>query len=142
VFIIQGPDLPETGETYIYFPQQIDKVKFRQDVLNKAVADKLDIRVPSMSGVVLSENTSTLNVRVDRAMPFIWTGAAIFMIGVAMGLYWHHRRIWLRFDDGVLSLGAHTNKNNYGLRMEVAAAMTKAGLPVSDKSLDNRRKSP
>ncbi|WP_276351749.1 cytochrome c biogenesis protein ResB [Cohnella caldifontis] len=142
VFIIQGPDLPETGETYIYFPQQIDKVKFRQDVLNKAIADKLDIRVPSMSGVVLSENTSTLNVRVDRAMPFIWTGAAIFMIGVAMGLYWHHRRIWLRFDDGVLSLGAHTNKNNYGLRMEVAAAMTKAGLPVSDKSLDNRRKSP
>jgi cytochrome c biogenesis protein len=142
VFLIQGPDLPATGETYIYFPREIDKARFQQDVLNRAIADKLDIRVLSMDDVVLSENTSTLNVRIDRAMPFVWVGAAIFMIGVAMGLYWHHRRIWLRFDGGTLSLGAHTNKNNYGLRMEVAAAMTKAGLPVSQQSLDNRRTSP
>lgn len=142
VFLVTGPDLPASGETYIYFPREVDKIKFQQDVLNKAIADKLEIRVASMEDVVFSENTSTLNVRVDRAMPFIWAGAGIFMIGVIMGLYWHHRRIWLRMDDGVLSLGAHTNKNNYGLRAELAAAMTRSGIPVTYKQLDNRRKSP
>ncbi|MBW5446682.1 cytochrome c biogenesis protein ResB [Cohnella sp. CFH 77786] len=140
VFRIKGPDLPETGETYIYFPNRVDKVRFSQDQLNKSVADKLDIRVDSMENVSFSNYTTTLNVRVDRAMPFVWVGASIFMIGVIMGLYWNHRRIWLRFDDGILSLGAHTNKNNYGLRTEVAAALNKAGLSVSEKSLDNRRK--
>ncbi len=141
IFIVQGPNLPESGETYIYFPRDIDKVKFQQDVLNKAVADKLEIRVSSMEDVTFSEYTTTLNVRTDRAMPFIWVGAGIFMIGVIMGLYWNHRRIWLRFDDGRLSLGAHTNKNHYGLRREVASVMAKSGFPVSENTLDNRRKS-
>lgn len=142
VFLIQGPGLPASGEPYIYFPRDIDKAKFSQDVLNKSIADKLEIKVSSMKDVSLSEYTTILNVRVDRAMPFIWTGAAIFMIGVIMGLYWNHRRVWLRFDQGVLSLGAHTNKNHFGLRMEISAAMTNSGIPVSDKMIDNRRKSP
>jgi cytochrome c biogenesis protein len=77
---------------------------------------------------------------MDRGMPFVWTGAAITMIGLVMGIYWNHRRIWLRIDDGVLALGAHTNKNHYGLRTEVAAALRKAGVAVDAKALDNRRK--
>ncbi|TJY44381.1 cytochrome c biogenesis protein ResB [Cohnella pontilimi] len=140
VFLIKGPDLSAGGEPYIYFPKQNDKVKFGQDVLNRAVADKLDIRVNAMKDVSFSEYTTFLNVRVDKAMPFIWTGAAIFMIGVVIGFYWQHRRIWLRFDGGTLTLGAHTNKNNFGLRNEVAAALNRTGIDVPAKSLDNRRK--
>lgn len=141
IFLVKGPDLPASGETYIYFPKESDKIRFSQDVLNQAVADKFEIRVNDMKGVEFSVYTTTLNVRKDLVMPFVWSGAVIFMIGVIMGLYWNHRRIWLRIDDGVLSLGAHTNKNLYGLRTEVAAALNKSGLPVSEKSLDNRRKS-
>lgn len=140
IFLVHGPDLPETGETYIYFPRDIDKVRFSQDKLNEAVLDKIEIRVPSMDYVEFSEYTSTLNVRVDRVMPFVWTGAVIFMIGVVMGLYWHHRRIWLRFDEGILTLGAHTNKNLYGIRTELAAMLNRSGLTVDEKILDNRRK--
>jgi cytochrome c biogenesis protein len=139
VFLIKGPDLPATGETYIYFPKENDKVKFKQDVLNRAIQDKLEIHVASMKDVSFSEYTTFLNVRVDRAMPFVWVGAGIFMLGVVMGFYWQHRRIWLRIDDAVLTLGAHTNKNNFGLRNEVAAALNKAGISVPAKSLDNRR---
>jgi cytochrome c biogenesis protein len=138
VFFIKGPNLPADGATYLYFPLQKDKVQFNQDAINRASADKIEFRA-TMENVSFSEYTTVLNVRVDRAMPFIWIGAVIFMIGVIMGLYWNHRRIWLRFDDGVLSLGAHTNKNNFGLRTDVAAAMGKAGLVVPEKSLDNRR---
>lgn len=140
IFLVKGPDLPDTGETYIYFPIEKDKIRFSQDVLNQAIADKLEIRVHDMKNVEFSVYMTTLNVRKDLVMPFVWSGAVIFMIGVIMGLYWNHRRIWLRIDDGVLSLGAHTNKNLYGLRSEVAAALNKSGLPVTEKSLDNRRK--
>ena len=141
VFIIKGPGLPESGETYIYFPRDIDKVIFQQDVLNKAIADKVEIRVSSMEDVEFSEFTSTLNVRTDRAMPFVWVGASIFLIGVAMGSYWHHRRVWLRFDGDKMALGAHTNKNHIGLRREVSGILARSGLPVPENTLDNRRKS-
>ena len=70
-------------------------------------------------------------------MPFIWIGAAISMIGLIMGFYWQHRRIWLRIDNGVLTLGAHTNKNWYGMRGDVAAALSRMNIQVDPKSLDN-----
>ena len=139
-FVIKGPDLPPEGEPFLYFPREADRQRFGQDRINGKMAERFDIRVTSMEDVKFSVYTSYLNVRMDRGMPFVWTGAAITMIGLIMGIYWNHRRIWLRIDDGVLSLGAHTNKNRIGLRQEVAAALGKAGIAVDAKSLDNRRK--
>ncbi|MNY41792.1 Cytochrome c biogenesis protein CcsB [compost metagenome] len=90
-----------------------------------------------MEGVQFANYTTYLNIRVDKAMPYIWVGSAIFMIGVIMGFYWQHRRIWIRIDGGKLTLGGHTNKNWFGLRNEVAAALNKNGLDVSQKTLAN-----
>ncbi len=139
IFLITGPDLPESGEIYIYFPRDLDKQRFNQDKLNGAVAGKFDISVNSMEDdVEIANYTSYLNLRIDKALPYIFTGATIFLIGVVMGLYWQHRRIWLRIDEGnQLTLGAHTNKNWYGLRNDVAAALAKTGLKVDAKSLEN-----
>ena len=47
------------------------------------------------------------------------------MIGLLIGFYWQHRRIWLRVDNGRVTLGAHTNKNNYGMRAEVACRLAR-----------------
>ena len=58
-------------------------------------------------------------------MPYIWVGAGISMFGLLLGSYWQHRRIWLRVDNGRLTLGAHTNKNNYGMRAEVAVRLAR-----------------
>ncbi|WNC17205.1 cytochrome c biogenesis protein ResB [Brevibacillus brevis] len=60
-----------------------------------------------------------LNVRMDKAVPLIYFGAFIFMIGVVMGFFWQHRRIWVQFQEGHILLAAHTNKNWYGMRREV-----------------------
>ena len=70
-------------------------------------------------------------------MSYIWIGAAISMIGLIMGFYWQHRRIWLRIDDDVLVLGAHTNKNWFAMRKEVADTLKYTGLNVDPKELDN-----
>lgn len=137
VFLLQGPGLPAGGEPYIYFPLQKDKAAFSQDKINKAIADRFEIKVQNMGDVSFASYTSFLNARVDKAMPFVWTGLGISMLGLIMGAYWQHRRIWLRIDDGILSLGAHTNKNWYGLRAETAAALAGTGMTVEPRSLDN-----
>jgi len=137
LFMLKGPGLPAEGEPYMYFPKQIDKERFSQDRINRELADRFELKVRSMEDVSMAMNTTYLNVRRDTAMPFVWVGAGISMIGLVMGFYWHHRRIWLRVDGGVLSLGAHTNKNWYGMRGDVASALAKTGIQVEPKSLDN-----
>ncbi len=97
----------------------------------------LMLDVKGMENVDFSMSTTYLNIRVDKVMPFIWVGAAIVMIGLVLGFYWQHRRIWLRIDDGVLTLGAHTNKNWFGIRREISAILKKMNLDVDEKSLDN-----
>lgn len=137
IFLIQGPGLAADGEVYMYFPKQIDKERFRQDEINGTLASRLELTAGSMENVKISGFTSYLNIRKDKAMPFIWVGAAISMIGLIMGFYWQHRRIWLRIDGGSLILGAHTNKNWFGLRKECADVLGKSGISVDPKSLDS-----
>lgn len=141
VFSITGPNLPAEGEAFMYFPREVDKVNYRQDAINGAIGSQWDISVNSMEDVEIANYTSFLNIRKDLALPYIWAGSALFMIGVVMGLYWQHRRIWIRIDGGqALTLGAHTNKNWYGLRHEVAAALKALDLPIDPKQLANEVK--
>lgn len=137
IFTVKGPGLAADGEPYMYFPMQKDKVKFAQDVINGELAEKIEIKVDGMENVEFSEASTYLNVRMDRALPYVWIGAVFSMVGLLMGSYWQHRRIWLRIDDGELSLGAHTNKNWYGMRSDVAGALKKIGITVDPKALDN-----
>lgn len=140
LFLVKGPDLPEEGTQYIYFPKQIDKERFQQDAINERLGglqNKLELDVLSMEDVDFISASSYLNIRVDRAMPFVWIGLGIVMIGLIMGFYWQHRRIWLRVDEGVLTLGAHTSKNWFGMRREVASFLKAMNIEVEEKSLEN-----
>ncbi|MED5017671.1 cytochrome c biogenesis protein ResB [Paenibacillus chibensis] len=141
LFLIKGPDLPAGGVQYIYFPKEIDKERFQQDAINAKLNGggkaPLMLDVKGMENVDFSLSTSYLNIRVDKVMPFIWIGASIVMLGLVLGFYWQHRRIWLRIDNGVLTLGAHTNKNWFGIRREISAILQKMNLEVDEKSLDN-----
>lgn len=139
VFMLKGPGLPAEGEPYMYFPKQTDKVRFSQDVINGKLAEQFELKVPAMDGVEFAPIVTSLNIRYDRAMPYIWIGLGISMFGLLIGSYWQHRRIWLRIDNGRVTLGAHTNKNNYGMRAEVTAALLGTGIVVDPKSLDNGR---
>ncbi|WP_127585324.1 cytochrome c biogenesis protein ResB [Paenibacillus koleovorans] len=142
IFSMSGPDMPKEGQSYIYFPREIDKVNFRQDEINGAIGGNWEISANSMNDVEIANYTSYLNIRVDKALPYIWIGSAIFIIGVVMGLYWQHRRIWLRIDGGnQVTLGAHTNKNWYGLRNETASALRAIGLDTDPKQLANEVRS-
>ncbi len=140
LFLIKGPNLPAEGVQYFYFPKQIDKQRFQQDTINEKLAgayNLFELDVDGMSNVDFSMSTTYLNIRVDKAMPFIWLGSAIGMLGLVMGFYWQHRRIWIRIDEGALTLAAHTNKNWFGIRKEITVVLHKVNMEVDEKSLDN-----
>ena len=54
------PGLKKEGESYLYFPNQIDKLQFNEDSLNRAIADRLEIKVNGMENVKLSGPTTYL----------------------------------------------------------------------------------
>jgi len=138
IFLMHGPGLPADGEIYIYFAREIDKQRFSQDKLNGQLAERFEIGASSMDDVSISQYTSYLNIRVDRVLPYLFAGGILFIIGVVMGVYWQHRRIWLRIDEGKeITIGAHTNKNWFGIRKELADVLQKAGIRIDQKQLDN-----
>jgi cytochrome c biogenesis protein len=75
-------------------------------------------------------NSTGLMVRVDKSLPVILFGGVISMIGLVMGFYWHHRRVWARAEEDRLYIGAHTNKNWYSLERELKLLGEFDGLQV------------
>ncbi|TCS93444.1 cytochrome c biogenesis protein ResB [Hazenella coriacea] len=75
-------------------------------------------------------NESALQVRIDKRLPLVFTGGIISMIGLVMGFYWQHRRVWIRYTDGKIYIGAHTNKNWYSLRRELQQVTDQTDLKL------------
>ncbi|RHW39408.1 cytochrome C biogenesis protein [Lysinibacillus yapensis] len=79
---------------------------------------------------VETRNMSGLTVHKDSSIPLLAVGGAIFMIGVAIGSYWNHRRLWVeQLEDGTIRLAAHTNKNWFGMKKDLDAVSEYAKLP-------------
>lgn len=85
-------------------------------------------------------NVTGLMVRVDKSLPVIFFGACVCMVGLVMGFYWQHRRIWLEVVEGRLLLAAHTNKNWFGMKQEIIKVLDSAGFTVSVAQLEKGEK--
>lgn len=88
---------------------------------------------------------SGLTIRKDKTLYILLVGGIIFMIGVSMGSYWNHRRIWIQKGEGnEMLLASHTNKNWFYLKKEMDQVKDYAGLPDyedredKDSKLDNQ----
>lgn len=77
-----------------------------------------------------TRNATGLTVRLDRTLGIIIAGGIIFMLGVIQGSYWNHRRIWIQRTDDKLIVAAHTNKNWFGLKREIASMFAGTILPI------------
>ncbi|WP_341201971.1 cytochrome c biogenesis protein ResB [Planomicrobium okeanokoites] len=77
-----------------------------------------------------TRDVSGLTIRKDRTLPILGLGGLIFMIGVAQGMYFNHRRFWIqKQEDGELVLAGHTNKNWFGLKKDLDQVSGFAALP-------------
>ncbi|TVT29519.1 cytochrome c biogenesis protein ResB [Salinicoccus cyprini] len=82
---------------------------------------------------------SVLTLKKDLTIPFIATGFVIFLIGLFIGSYVNHRRIWIRSEDGFM-LAAHTNKNYFGMKKEINEVLESNGLGKVGDKLDDEDK--
>lgn len=79
---------------------------------------------------VETRNASGLLIRKDSTIPILMIGGVIFLLGLAIGSYWNHRRLWVQqLEDGTILLAAHTNKNWFGLKKDLNAVTEYAHLP-------------
>ncbi|MFA7746153.1 cytochrome c biogenesis protein ResB [Salinicoccus roseus] len=82
---------------------------------------------------------TVLTVKKDHTIPFIATGFIIFLIGLSVGSYINHRRIWIKADDDFM-LAAHTNKNYFGMKREINDVLESNGLQAVNDKLDDEDK--
>lgn len=77
-----------------------------------------------------------LQIMVDRSYPYLIIASLIIVFGLVQGLYFQHRRVWLRFENNVLHLAAHTNKNWFGLRRELDKMIQNARIHLPLDHID------
>ncbi|WP_204698752.1 cytochrome c biogenesis protein ResB [Geomicrobium sediminis] len=96
----------------------------------------------SLSGIDTNHVTG-LTVRQDNTIPYLIIGGAIFMIGLAQGSYWSHRRIWLQAKNNEVWVAAHTNKNWQSLKKDISnvAHYAKLSMPKDQTDLEDHDKS-
>ncbi|MHA6259604.1 cytochrome c biogenesis protein ResB [Sporosarcina sp. CAU 1771] len=71
-----------------------------------------------------------LTIRKDKTLFILLFGGVIFMVGVSMGSYWNHRRIWIQKGEGnEMLVASHTNKNWFYLKKELNEVKEFANLP-------------
>ncbi|TFB23935.1 cytochrome c biogenesis protein ResB [Filobacillus milosensis] len=108
IFEVNGPN----GHSERYFYLNEDIVALSED--QQFNVNLEDTKLITASG---------LTIKKDFSLPVFLVGAIIFMIGVAQGLYWHHRRVWLHPTGNKVLFAGHTNKNWYGLKNEIEQAL-------------------
>ncbi|PZX07740.1 cytochrome c biogenesis protein [Psychrobacillus insolitus] len=90
---------------------------------------------------VETRDVSGLTVRKDLTLPLLGIGGIIFMIGVAQGSYWNHRRIWIQLlEDGQVVIAAHTNKNWLSVKKDIDEVSKVAHLPQYEDQQDKEAK--
>lgn len=125
-------NLPKNPMIVLEITSEADQIKEKLVYVSGTVITEredsrytLDFNMPDLIDI------SGLMVRKDKAVPLIYFGSFVFMVGVAMGFFWQHRRIWLQLHGTRVLLAGHTNKNWYGLRREVEAMIQEIKLPIT-----------
>lgn len=111
------PDTPEGETSFITIQNTVEPFGENQYKLAFQSAETRDV--------------SGLTIRKDRTLPILGLGGLIFMIGVAQGMYFNHRRFWIQQRaDGGIQLAGHTNKNWFGLKKDLDQVTEYAALPA------------
>ncbi|PID14797.1 MULTISPECIES: cytochrome c biogenesis protein ResB [unclassified Sporosarcina] len=105
-----------------------------------AIRETVETELNDYKATFLSAETrdvTGLVIRKDKTLYILLLGGIIFMIGVAQGSYWNHRRIWIQKGEGdELVLAGHTNKNWFGLKKDLDKVKDFANLPLYEDRQD------
>ncbi|HEU4964543.1 MAG TPA: cytochrome c biogenesis protein ResB, partial [Bacilli bacterium] len=116
-FDIQGPGMDKPSRQWM-----MPMAPFVEQMLGKDYVFQLkfqDVDLFHMTGLL---------VHRDLGVPIVYTGCALVLFGLVLCYYFQHRRIWARLENGVLHVGANTNKNWLGMRNEFNKTLTANGF--------------
>jgi len=121
VFKMFTPDTPEGESSFVAIQQTIEP----------SGENKYKMKFEGIK----TKDLTALTVRKDLTLWVLALGGAIFMIGVIQGMYWNHRRIWIKRHEDEILIAGHTNKNWYGLskEMELVVEGTSLTIPKDQK---------
>ncbi|MFJ7732930.1 cytochrome c biogenesis protein ResB [Lysinibacillus sp. NPDC097231] len=83
---------------------------------------------------------SYLLVKKDLMLPVLFVGGTIFIIGVIIGSFWYHRRVWITVKEDEVIIAAHTNKNYFGLTRELEKVLEGLPLSIPEDQLEDTKK--
>ena len=81
-----------------------------------------------------------LLVKKDLMLPVLFIGGAIFIIGVIIGSFWYHRRVWITVKDDEVLIASHTNKNYFGLKRDFEKVFENLPLILPEDQLEDTKK--
>jgi cytochrome c biogenesis protein len=58
-----------------------------------------------------------LQVAKDPGVEIVWVGCFLMVIGIYFAFFMSHRRIWVRIEDGAVTVGGNASKNQGGFRL-------------------------
>lgn len=126
LFKMYTPDHPEGETSFVGIQQTMEPLGDNDYQMRFVSTEFTDI--------------SGLTIRLDRTIPILFVGGFIFLMGVAIGSYWQHRRIWIALQpDGTAYMAAHTNKNWFSMKKDVERMRQAAQLPVFIDQLDDEQ---
>ncbi|MBL0387640.1 cytochrome c biogenesis protein ResB [Tumebacillus sp. ITR2] len=132
-FDITGPDQTEPARQWMLplagpFVKQMLGQDYRFDLQFK------DVDLFHMTGL-----------KIERDLgwwPIVFPGLIIALYGLVLAFYFQHRRVWARLEEGVLHIGATTNKNWLGITGELNKVLVPLGIePVSQKRKEEPQQS-
>ncbi|MFC0415511.1 cytochrome c biogenesis protein ResB [Cytobacillus solani] len=126
VFKMISPDKKDGEISFVAIQQTIEPFGDNEYKMNFAGID--------------TKHVSSITVRKDLTLWIIALGGLIFMIGVAQGSYWNHRRIWLRRVNDEVWIAGHTNKNWHGLKREIQSVLEGTGIDDPEDQVQKETK--
>ncbi|MGZ4113404.1 MAG: cytochrome c biogenesis protein ResB, partial [Tumebacillaceae bacterium] len=112
-FDISGPGLDKPVREWM-----LPMAPFIEQMLGKAYPIELKFQE------IQTFNMTGLKVERDLGIPIVYAGLGIVLFGLVLVFYFQHRRIWARLEDGVVHVGALTNKNWIGMTKEFNKVVT------------------
>lgn len=58
-----------------------------------------------------------LQVAKDPGVEIVWLGCLLMVIGIYVAFFMSHRRIWVRIQDGSVTIGGNASKNNASFQL-------------------------
>lgn len=75
-----------------------------------------------------------LQVAKDPGVWVVWLGCILMMVGIYIAFFMSHRRIWVKVEQGTVTIGGNASKNLGGFQLFMEKLVTRLNnqLPVED----------